>query len=67
MAENGVSALGEADVEAAGRVLCSAFQDDPLQRYVFPDSVEREQRSLAQFTALVREACLFGKAFATKA
>jgi GNAT superfamily N-acetyltransferase len=58
-------ALEEAQIVAAGRTLASAFHDDPLQMYVFPDPEERAQRSPAQFSTLVRQGCLFGEVFTT--
>ena len=59
-------ALEEPQIVAACRTLASAFHDDPLQTYVFPDPQERAQRSPAQFSALVRQGCLFGEVFATE-
>ena len=51
----------EARIEAAGAVLASAFMNDPLEVYVFPDQQERTQRSPAQFATLVRHSVLFGE------
>lgn len=65
MAHVVVGRLGEADIVAAGQMLATAFQDDPLQAYVFPDVEERAQRSPAQFSALVRQGYLFGEVLAT--
>jgi ribosomal protein S18 acetylase RimI-like enzyme len=66
MTEIMAGALEETQIVAAGRTLASAFHDDPLQAYVFPDPGERAQRSPAQFSALVRQGCLFGEVFVTE-
>lgn len=52
-------ASGE-DVADAAEVLAHAFQDDPLQRYVFPDEDERHRLSAAHFGALLRYGFEFG-------
>jgi ribosomal protein S18 acetylase RimI-like enzyme len=60
-----VAPLTEKDIAAAGAVLAGAFQDDPLQAYVFPDAEERAQRSPVQFSTFLRQSVLFGEAYAT--
>jgi hypothetical protein len=46
MAEIEVVNLSESQIEDAGRALALAFQSDPLQTYVLPDSrVRAEQRT----------------------
>jgi GNAT superfamily N-acetyltransferase len=57
--------LAEQDVSAAAAVLAQAFQDDPLQTYVFPDPVERAARSPAHFAPLLRYGLLFGEVLTT--
>ncbi len=65
MTETVVGRLAETEIGAASRLLASAFRNDPLQTYVFPDAEERAQRSPAQFSTLVREGYLHGEVFAT--
>src|SRR2546430_16444300 len=57
--------LRERDLPAAAAALSRAFHDDPLQMYVFPDSVERAARSPALFTPLLRYGLLFGEVLST--
>ena len=57
--------LRERDLPAAAAALSRAFHDDPLQMYVFPDSVERAARSPALFTPLLRYGLLFGEVLTT--
>lgn len=57
--------LAAAEIEAAGRALALAFQDDPLQKYVLPDAEERARLSPAHFEALIRYGHLFGEVFTT--
>ena len=49
--------------EAAG-ALARAFQEDPLQSYVFPDPAEREDLSPAHFKPILNYGLLFGEVFA---
>jgi len=65
MAEIKVVNLSESQIEDAGRALALAFQSDPLQTYVLPDSRERTERSPAHFAALLRYGHLFGEVFTT--
>jgi len=57
--------LAEQDVAAAAAALALAFQDDPLQTYVFPDPVERAARSPAHFAPLLQYGLLFGEVLTT--
>jgi ribosomal protein S18 acetylase RimI-like enzyme len=61
-----VAPLEETQIVVAGRILASAFHNDPLQSYVFPDAEERAQRSPAQFSVLVREGFHRGEVFVTE-
>jgi GNAT superfamily N-acetyltransferase len=61
-----VTPVTEIDIAAAGLTLAAAFQDDPLQAYVFPDAEERARRSPVQFSTFLRQSVLFGEAYATK-
>jgi ribosomal protein S18 acetylase RimI-like enzyme len=61
-----VAVLEETQIVAAGRMLASAFQEDPLQEHIFPDPEERAQRSPAQFSVLIREGLLRGVVFVTE-
>ena len=65
MTEFAVATLEEMQIVAAGHTLASAFQDDPLQRHIFPDPKERAQKSPAQFSVLIREGFLRGEVFVT--
>jgi ribosomal protein S18 acetylase RimI-like enzyme len=60
-----VAPLSEAEIVAAGRTLAAAFQDDPLQTYVFPDAEERARLSPVQFSTFLRRSVLFDEAYAT--
>ena len=66
MAEIEVVNLSESQIEDAGRALALAFQSDPLQTYVLPDSRVRAERSPAHFAALLRYGHLFGEVFTTR-
>ena len=57
--------LQSADVPAAARALAEAFQDDPLQTYVFPDPLERASRSPAHFAPLLHYGLQFGEVLTT--
>ena len=57
--------LREEDVPAAAQALARAFQDDPLQTYVFPDPAERAARSPAHFEPLLRYGLQFGEVLTT--
>ncbi len=59
--------LSASRVEEAARALASAFQDDPLQSYTFPDPEERRRRSPAHFEALLRFGRLAGQVMAGEA
>jgi GNAT superfamily N-acetyltransferase len=57
--------LKESDVDAGSRVLARAFQDDPLQSYVFPDAAERAALSPVHFAPLIRYGLLAGEVWTT--
>ena len=57
--------LREGDLSAAAAALARAFQDDPLQTYVFPDPIERALRSPGHFAPLLRYGLQFGEVFTT--
>ena len=65
MAANTIVPLREDDIAPASRALAEAFQDDPLQTYVFPDALERAERSPAHFEPLLRYGLLFGEVLTT--
>lgn len=58
--------LREEHLSAAAAALARAFQDDPLQAYVFPDPAERTARSPAHFEPLLRYGLLFGEVLTTE-
>lgn len=58
--------LQPADLHAAAAALAKAFQDDPLQSYVFPDPKERAANSPAHFSPLVAYGLRFGRVFTTE-
>jgi hypothetical protein len=66
MTQIAVAPLKQTQIVAAGHILASAFHDDPLQTYVFPDSEERAQRAPVQFSVLVREGFHRGEVFVTE-
>ena len=45
--EPAVGTLTETQIFEAARTLARAFQNDPFEKYVFPDDEERAQRSPA--------------------
>jgi GNAT superfamily N-acetyltransferase len=57
--------LDDSNVDAASHVLARAFQDDPLQSYVFPDPAERAALSPAHFAPLIRYGLLAGEVWTT--
>ena len=57
--------LQPANLHAAAAALARAFQDDPLQTYVFPDPKERAAKSPAHFAPLVAYGLRFGRVFTT--
>src|SRR5687768_16918128 len=61
-----IVSLSEEDLGAAAQSLARAFQDDPLQAYVFPDPAERAERSPAHFLPLLRYGLLFGEVLTTR-
>ncbi len=65
MAADTVVRLREGDLDAAACALSEAFQDDPLQTYVFPDPLERAERSPAHFAPLLRYGLQFGQVLTT--
>ena len=60
-----IVALRERDLLAAAAALARAFQDDPLQTYVFPDPAERVARSPGHFAPLLRYGLKFGEVLTT--
>jgi len=65
MALPAIVPLREDDLDAAAAALARAFQDDPLQTYVFPDPAERAARSPAHFAPLLRYGLQFGHVLTT--
>ncbi len=65
MAHPTIIPLGEGDLPAAAAALARAFQDDPLQTYVFPDPTERAARSPGHFAPLLRYGLQFGEVLTT--
>src|SRR5438132_14315502 len=57
--------LRERDLPAAAAALSRAFQDDPLQKYVLPDPVERAAQSPGLFAPLLRYGLNFGEVLTT--
>lgn len=57
--------LRESALPDAAAALARAFQDDPLQTYVFPDPAERVARSPGHFTPLLRYGLKFGEVLTT--
>ena len=53
------------DLGRAAASLARAFQDDPLQTYVFPDPAERAARSPAHFAPLLEYGLRFGTVLTT--
>jgi GNAT superfamily N-acetyltransferase len=56
--------LDTARLTEASEALARAFQDDPLQRYVFPDAAERQRLSPAHFEPVLRYGLRYGEVFA---
>lgn len=65
MASPRIVPLGEADLLAVAEGLGRAFQEDPLQTYVFPDPTERAARSPGHFTPILRYGLQFGEVLTT--
>ena len=65
MASPTIVPLSENDLLAAALGLAKAFQDDPLQTYVFPDPAERAARSPGHFAPLLRYGLQFGEVLTT--
>lgn len=65
MVADTVVPLRQDDIVLASHALAAAFQDDPLQTYVFPDAHERAERSPAHFEPLLRYGLLFGEVWTT--
>jgi len=59
------SGLTETQIFEAARTLARAFQNDPFEKYVFPDDEERSQRSPAHFSPFVRLGYLYGEVLTT--
>jgi ribosomal protein S18 acetylase RimI-like enzyme len=66
MKGSNIVSLSEENLDAAAQSLARAFQDDPLQAYVFPDPIERTKRSPAHFAPLLRYGLLFGEVLTTQ-
>ena len=60
-----VEGLTETRIFEAGRTLARALQNDPFEKYVFPDDEERAQRSPAHFSPFVRLGYLYGEVLTT--
>lgn len=61
-----IAKLDPCKLTEASEALARAFQDDPLQRYVFPDAAERRRLSPAHFEPVLRYGLMFGEVFATE-
>lgn len=61
MTEPQIVRLRAEDRIRASEALARAFQDDPLQSYVFPDPVERAARSAAHFLPIIDYGLQFGE------
>lgn len=57
--------LKSEDLSEAAASLARAFQNDPLQTYVFPDPAERATRSPAHFAPLLEYGLRFGTVLTT--
>ena len=57
--------LMASQVDEAAHVLARAFLEDPLSVHVWPDPDERARGHGPLFTALIRQALLFGEAWTT--
>jgi ribosomal protein S18 acetylase RimI-like enzyme len=66
MEGSSVVSLSEENLDGAARSLARAFQDDPLQIYVFPDPAERAMLSPAHFAPLLRYGMMFGEVLTTE-
>lgn len=55
-----VQRVSHEGVDDAATVLASAFQDDPLQKYVFPDEEDRRRLSPTYFGAVLAYGLQFG-------
>ncbi len=58
-----IEKLTRPNLLAAAKALSSAFFEDPLQRYVFPDENERKERSIIHFSAVLQYGLLFGEVY----
>lgn len=58
--------LSQENLSDAASALARAFQDDPLQAYVFPDPAERAARSPAHFMPLLRYGLMYGEVLTTQ-
>lgn len=67
MASPVVVPLKSEDRDRAAASLARAFQDDPLQTYVFPDPAERAALSQAHFAPLLEYGLRFGTVLTTAA
>ena len=65
MTSSAVVHLKKEDLSKAAASLARAFQDDPLQTYVFPDPAERVARSPAHFAPLLEYGLRFGTVLTT--
>lgn len=65
MSVTGFSHLAVDRIESASAVLARAFQNDPLQSYVFPDPAERARLSPAHFAPLLRFGHMYGEVLTT--
>jgi len=60
-----VVSLDESKLDLAAAALGRAFQDDPLQSYVFPDPVARERLSPDHFRPVLRYGIRYGEVLTT--
>lgn len=54
------------NLRLASEAMARAFQDDPLQKYVLPDPVERANLSPAHFEPVLKYGLLFGEVLTTE-
>jgi GNAT superfamily N-acetyltransferase len=57
--------LDSTHVNDAADTLASAFRDYPLNRYFYPDDVERERMTVSRFRTVVKRSVLYGEAYST--
>lgn len=60
-----INPVTEVNIPDAAHSLATAFMNDPLQQYVFPDPEERRLKSPGHFEAVIRYGYLFGEVYTT--